>query len=44
VGLNAYLRLHAGATLEVPVESESILIDLDTLEDYERLAGATNLR
>jgi molybdenum cofactor cytidylyltransferase len=36
-GLNVYLRRHAAATLEVEVESASILWDLDTLEDYERL-------
>jgi molybdenum cofactor cytidylyltransferase len=36
-GLNRYLRRHAAATLEVEVESPSILWDLDTPEDYERL-------
>jgi molybdenum cofactor cytidylyltransferase len=37
VGLNRYLRDHAAQTLELPVESDSVLIDLDTPEDYERL-------
>jgi molybdenum cofactor cytidylyltransferase len=36
-GLNAYLRTQAEATLEVPVQSESVLWDLDTPADYERL-------
>jgi molybdenum cofactor cytidylyltransferase len=36
-GLNTYLRQQAGETLEVPVESADILLDLDTPEDYERL-------
>jgi len=36
-GLNAYLRLHAIETLELPVDSAHVLCDLDTLEDYERL-------
>ncbi len=36
-GLNAYLREHAGETLEVPVESNGVLFDLDTPEDYARL-------
>jgi len=40
MGLNAYLRQHAAETLEVPVESDSILIDLDTPEDYARLTSA----
>jgi molybdenum cofactor cytidylyltransferase len=35
-GLNAYLRRHAAETLEVPA-SASVLADLDTPEDYERL-------
>ena len=33
-GINVYLRHHA---VEVPVESESILVDLDTPEEYEKL-------
>jgi CTP:molybdopterin cytidylyltransferase MocA len=37
VGLNAYLRLHVGETLEVPVPGGGVLHDLDTPEDYERL-------
>jgi molybdenum cofactor cytidylyltransferase len=37
LGLNRYLRDHTAETLELPVESDSVLIDLDTPEDYERL-------
>jgi molybdenum cofactor cytidylyltransferase len=37
LGLNAYLRRHADQTLEVAVASASVLCDLDTPEDYERL-------
>jgi molybdenum cofactor cytidylyltransferase len=36
-GLNTYLRGNTAATLEVEVESPSVLWDLDTPEDYERL-------
>jgi molybdenum cofactor cytidylyltransferase len=36
-GLNSYFRLHASQTLEVPVESGGILLDLDTPEDYAHL-------
>jgi molybdenum cofactor cytidylyltransferase len=36
-GLNAYILKHADEVREVPVESETILWDLDTPEDYERL-------
>jgi CTP:molybdopterin cytidylyltransferase MocA len=36
-GLNVYLRRQAVATLELPVASETVLCDLDTPEDYERL-------
>jgi CTP:molybdopterin cytidylyltransferase MocA len=36
-GLNAYLRQHADVTLELPVDSADILVDLDTPEDYEQL-------
>jgi molybdenum cofactor cytidylyltransferase len=39
VGLNTYLREHPEETLEVPVESPGVLLDLDTPEDYERLRG-----
>jgi CTP:molybdopterin cytidylyltransferase MocA len=38
-GLNTYLRQHIAETLEVPVDSDSILIDLDTPEDYARLGS-----
>src|SRR5262245_58988222 len=34
VGLNVYLRQHAGETLAVPVDTDGVLIDLDTKEDY----------
>ena len=36
-GLNAYLREHAEEVFEVAVATESILLDLDTPQDYERL-------
>jgi molybdenum cofactor cytidylyltransferase len=36
-GINAYLRQHAEETAEIPVESASVLCDLDLPEDYERL-------
>jgi molybdenum cofactor cytidylyltransferase len=36
-GLNAYLRSRPKETLELPVASDSVLADLDTPEDYERL-------
>ena len=36
-GLNRLVRDHAEAVLEVPVATPSILTDLDTPEDYERL-------
>jgi molybdenum cofactor cytidylyltransferase len=36
-GIDAYFRQHAGETLEVPIDSPTILDDLDTPEDYERL-------
>jgi molybdenum cofactor cytidylyltransferase len=39
-GLNAYFRCHSAETLELPVETESILFDLDTPEDYERVLQA----
>jgi CTP:molybdopterin cytidylyltransferase MocA len=37
VGLNQLLRAHAAEVSELPVESRSVLCDLDTPEDYERL-------
>jgi molybdenum cofactor cytidylyltransferase len=37
VGLNTYLRQHAGDVLELPMSVPSVLVDLDTPEDYERL-------
>jgi molybdenum cofactor cytidylyltransferase len=36
-GINVYLRQQAAETLEVPVDTPDILIDLDTPEDYEKL-------
>ncbi len=36
-GLNRLVRDHADEVLEVPVATPSILTDLDTPEDYERL-------
>jgi molybdenum cofactor cytidylyltransferase len=36
-GLNVYLRQQAAHTLAVAVETPSVLCDLDTPEDYERL-------
>jgi molybdenum cofactor cytidylyltransferase len=36
-GLSSYLRQVVAQTVEVPVETASILGDLDTPEDYERL-------
>jgi molybdenum cofactor cytidylyltransferase len=37
-GLNAYLRQHSDETREVPLDLEGVVIDLDTPEDYERVA------
>jgi molybdenum cofactor cytidylyltransferase len=37
VGLNGYLRRQGAETIEVPVESASVLCDLDTPQDYEKL-------
>lgn len=36
-GINAYLRDHADAVRELPVDDPGVLCDLDTAEDYERL-------
>lgn len=36
-GLNLLLKAHAGSVAEVPVESPTVLTDLDTPEDYELL-------
>jgi molybdenum cofactor cytidylyltransferase len=36
-GLNSYLRRHAADTLNVAVNTESILWDMDTPEDFERI-------
>jgi molybdenum cofactor cytidylyltransferase len=36
-GINTYLRRHEAETLELPVDSADVLIDLDTPADYERL-------
>jgi molybdenum cofactor cytidylyltransferase len=40
IGLNVYLRRQQKRTLEVPVDSPTILWDLDTPEDYERILAA----
>jgi molybdenum cofactor cytidylyltransferase len=37
LGLNTYVRQHVAQTLEVPVDSPSVLWDMDTPEDYEWL-------
>ena len=37
LGLNAYLRQQEREMREFPVTSETVLYDLDTPEDYERL-------
>jgi molybdenum cofactor cytidylyltransferase len=39
-GLNVYLRQETTATEEVPVETATVLMDLDTPEDYEHLRAA----
>jgi CTP:molybdopterin cytidylyltransferase MocA len=44
LGLNTYLRQHAGRTLELPVSDPRILWDLDTPEDYDRLCVASTGR
>ncbi len=36
-GLNVYLRQQTSETLELPVDTDAVLCDLDTPEDYERL-------
>jgi molybdenum cofactor cytidylyltransferase len=38
-GLNVYLREHAGETVEVPVNTSTILCDLDEPGDYEKLVA-----
>jgi CTP:molybdopterin cytidylyltransferase MocA len=40
IGLNVYLRRQQKRTMEVPVDSPTILWDLDTPEDYERILAA----
>jgi CTP:molybdopterin cytidylyltransferase MocA len=37
VGLNALIQARVDQTLEVPWDSDEILRDLDTPEDYRRL-------
>jgi molybdenum cofactor cytidylyltransferase len=39
-GLNTFLRQQADVTLELEVQHPSVLWDLDTPEDYERLRGS----
>lgn len=43
VGLNVYLRQHADQTREVQVDTAGVLLDLDTPEDYQRLARCRRL-
>lgn len=38
-GLRGLLRLHADAVVKLPVDSPGVLEDIDTPEDYRRLAG-----
>jgi molybdenum cofactor cytidylyltransferase len=40
LGLNAFIRSLPAETLEIPWKSADVLCDLDTPEDYERLARA----
>ena len=40
IGLNVYLRRQHKRTMEVPVDSPTILWDLDTPEDYQRILAA----
>jgi molybdenum cofactor cytidylyltransferase len=40
VGLNHLVRQHADEIVDVPVNTPAILYDLDTPEDYERLAAS----
>jgi molybdenum cofactor cytidylyltransferase len=42
-GLNIYLRQQRGQTLEVPVNSPDVLLDLDTPEDYQRFVDRFTL-
>ncbi len=43
-GINTYLRRSAAETLELPVAADTILADLDTPEDYEKLLQFTATR
>lgn len=38
-GINAFVREHAAEVFELPVSTAEVLIDLDTPEDYARLAA-----
>lgn len=42
-GIHQYIRRQASAVREVPVASPSVLFDLDTPEDYERLLTSQDL-
>jgi molybdenum cofactor cytidylyltransferase len=44
MGLNVYLRQQIAETLEVEVAAESVLWDLDTPADYQRLQGRITSR
>lgn len=39
LGLNSYLRARPDDTVECPVASSAILLDMDTPDDYEKLRG-----
>jgi molybdenum cofactor cytidylyltransferase len=39
LGINAYVRLHASETLELPVDDPGVLVNLNTPEDYDRLCS-----
>jgi CTP:molybdopterin cytidylyltransferase MocA len=38
-GINAFVREHATEVFELPVSTADVLIDLDTPEEYARLAA-----
>ncbi|WP_165250845.1 NTP transferase domain-containing protein [Paludisphaera soli] len=41
VGVNALIAEHAWKVFEVPIESDAVLVDLDTPQDLERLQGSS---
>ncbi|MHC4664009.1 MAG: molybdenum cofactor cytidylyltransferase [Planctomycetota bacterium] len=38
-GARDLLSVHADEVLEIPLQSDAVLVDIDTVEDYERLLG-----